>query len=857
MGLDREAGRVGGLARALGERLGAEVVPDERLSVADRRAVLALRRALHAGRADAGGPADRAGRAAVAALGGGPARDLAELERVAAALDAARERFAEDVTAERARVGEALLALARSHPVLRDFVTASSPRLLDDLERHVRAGEPWGGKRPRKGTGYVWRALARCAAKTTPRGWAGRLAAVPVEGREGPLLPYGARLGAVAAESTENVHRLWASLRALDLRTAAPDALLALTPLHRSTPDGFHCRAADVGEDADARAASRLRVVDLRRTPVLDAVVGVLADGPCPLGGLEAALAGGHGEKGRRVLRGFLDHLLRLGVLQLCAAPETRRLEWTAGAAAVAKAPARHPAPRGWFLDSYRKTDATVSAGAAARAAEGLRLARRLDALRAEGGAAAGDRTPRWQLLDEAREIGPEPRPLLDLLRAESGTEGVRAVSRARYEGWRPARTPGSAYARLLDHLAARLDDERVDVDEELLDALGAPRVQDWVASWPTDCLLRPLAGAPDEPVAVLESASPAGVLDARFAEALDTHHGGYANVPAYRAFLAAYERTTGVRFVELLVPPLGEPAANAVRRPAVTTWCTGDPNTGLYYPPDALDSVRHLPLHRITLRRAPGGTLIAEDAADGVRLLPVHHGTRTPVPPYDRLLRLLTAAGHPASQYALQLGGLAGAFPDAARVPRLTVGGRCGGRLVVSPAQWRLPRAGMWRPADPEPAKAERLAALRRAGGLPRFGYVRTEPGGKPVPVDLAALPALQALERLCQSAPDGRDLWFEEALPVPASEEGATALRDPAHDGAPVATQLLLRLPHDRTAHALAALAAREHATACGATDLPGPRPSSDGDGQGRTPHPQGEEREGKHHACHDRSS
>ena len=920
--LDRETARLAGRARALGERLGAEIVPDDRLSVPDRRAVLALRRALHAGRADVaradagctdasgGARSVHAGVAAVAGLNPGLADALTALEHDAAVLGAARERMAADVAAERARVGGALLSLARTHPVLHDFVTTSSPRLLDDLARHVRAGEPWTGKRPRKGTGYVWRALARTAAKTTPRGWAGQVAAVPVVGDRGEgvgdpgagsLLPYGARLDAVAAVSTENVHRLWVSLRALDLRTAPPSTLLALTPLHCFTEGEFHCRAVDTGE-AEGRAggggvrggSARLRRLALRRTPVLDAVLAVLADGPRALGGLENELAGGHGEKGRTVLRGFLAHLLGLGVLQICSVPESRRLEWTAGPAAVAKAPLRHPVPHGWFLDSYRTTDATVSAGAAARVTDGLRLARRLDALRALDVPAVPDTSteatphtgPGWQVLDEAARIGTEPRPLLDILDdhdhdhdAGSATnegpadpgERVEAVPRARYEGWRPARTPGSAYALLLGHLAERLDEDSVDLDEATLDALGAPPVPDWAENWPTDCLLRPLATADPsgdaggdadgepaaEPLAVLESASPAGVLDARFAEALDgLHEDGYANVRAYRAFLAAYERATGTRFVELLVPPLGEPAANAVRRPAVTTWCTGDPDTGLYHPPDDLGSVRHLPLHRVTLRRAgpDGGTLVAE--ADGVRLLPLHHGTRTPVPPYDRVLRLLTAAGHPALQYAVQLGGLAGAFPGAERVPRLTVGGS----LVVSAAQWRVPRARLWRPSDPEPEKAARLAALRRAAGLPRFGYVRTEPGGKPLPVDLAALPVFQAVERLCQSAPDGHDLWFEEALPAPV--EGAHALHDPAHgepsaagagtprdalvpDGPRVATQLLLRLPHDRTADSLAALAA-------GATDLPGTRPSSDGGAPGRT-HPQREVREGKHHACH----
>ncbi|MBO8193150.1 lantibiotic dehydratase, partial [Streptomyces oryzae] len=326
--------------------------------------------------------------------------------------------------------------------------------------------------------------------------------------------------------------------------------------------------------------------------------------------------------------------------------------------------------------------------------------------------------------------------------------------------------------------------------------------------------------------------------------------HGGsgaaYPNPAAHRDFLAAFERRTGVRFVELLVPPLADTAANAVRRPVTTGWCTGDPNTPLYYGPareggrpaaagrrsTPLPPVRHLPLDRITLRVAEGAeggegaegrVLIAE--ADGVRLLPVHHATRAPVPPYDRLLRLLASAGHPATTRMVRLDGLAGAFPGAARVPRLTVGGL----LVVSPAQWRLPRAALWRATDPEPAKVAALAALRRSAGLPRFGYLRTRPGAKPLPMDLAALPALQAIERLSRPEP-GADLVFEEALPAPHQ----------AAEPFGVAAQLLLRLPHDRTPEELAERAA---AAWCGAaTGLPGACPPSEGDGggmPGRTPH------------------
>lgn len=880
--LDAEAARQAGWARELAERLGCDVVPDDRLPRADRGSVLALRRRLHAAGAPARG--ERTVTGAVARLAPALARELGELAEAAARLGAGREEFAREVAAERERAGRFLLHACTADPVPGGFVDQTSPHLLEDMARRAAAGEPWGGKRMRKSTGYLWRALARAAAKTTPRGWVGQLAAVPVDlnpaavpappgavpaqptadGRQHPcvqrLLPCPApRLTDTATLRTENVHALWSALRALDPPGEGSRLPLSLTPLHHLTgvpgSGTLRCCVVDPGPEG-----SRLRRLTLRRTAVLDTIVAVLADGPLGADRIEAAVAARSvPAPSPAALRGFLAHLLRLGVLQVCAAPQATRPEWTAPRPVPpptgrgAREPSAVPRPRatgvraaprtavapggfaaggrsrtdGWFLDSYRALHTAVPGAAVPRVAEGLRLARRLAALRA---ADRGPQRPRWQQLDEAASIGPAPRSVAAILDAHHpvGTAAAPPRTPPRYTGWHPARTPGSGYARLLAHLAARLGEERVDVDEALLDAVGAPEVPAVLESWPADCLLRPLPGP--GPLAVLESSSPAGVVDARFADALHALHGDYPNVRAYRAFLAALEQASGVRFLELLLPPLGESAANAVRRPVLTGWCTGDPDTALYHDrvpsgPGAPRPVRHIPLERITLRRL-GDRLVAE--VDGVRVHPVHHATRTAAPPYDRLLPLLLGAGHPATGDVVQLCGQAGAFPRAQRVPRLTVGGH----LVVSPAQWRVPRTALWRATDTEPAKATALAALRRSLGLPRFVHLRATPGGKPVPVDLAALPALQAIERLCQTS-DGAELIAEEALPAP----GQLMLRDARYTGPPgdgdreaagaadrpdaVAAQLMLRMPCDVPA---AELAARAHAALRGTAGLPG---------------------------------
>ena len=795
---------LGARAAELGELLGEQAVPDDRLGTEERRAVLALRRRLHAGSP----PGDLRTARLLQRTHPELACSLDALEREHARLVRAAAEWESRVAAERERVGLLGLELVRTYPALRELVDGASPYVVPELERRSAAGEDWRGKRLRKASGYVWRAVARAAAKTTPRGWAGQLAAAPVaeeaEAVAAPsLLPQGVRLGAVAAEAVHNLHLAATDASATDLRHAPGSTLLAMTALHTAPPaEGGEAPLLHCGV-VDAEDRTRLRHVAVRRTGAVEMVRAVLAEGPKQLGELVGALTGGAEGERTAVARGLLDHLRRLGVLQVCAPPAARRLPWTQ--AAEARTWSRTPqlaegAPGAWFLDSHRRLDGSLPAAAADRVWRGLRTASRLAALRDADGSAR-----RVLLPPEAAELGTTPRRLGDIvterLLAEADKQHRPEPQRLpRYRGWRPPEESGSGYAALLTHLASRLDEPHVDLGSRLLDALGAPDAEHTLPAWPLDCLLRPLP-APG-PVAALETASPAGMLDARFAGALRTFHGGYSNADAYREFLAAVERETGARFVELLVPPLAEHAANAVRRPAAAACCTGDPNSAPHYGCTA-DSPHPPPLPRlslddITLRRS-GDRLVAESR--GRRLLPMHHATRTPLPPWDTVLRLLTSAGHPEGARIVQLDGLLGAFPEARRVPRLTVEGE----LVVSPAQWRLPGKLPWRPSDGDAAKVTALAELRAGAGLPRFGYVRTSPGGKPLPVDLAALPSLHLLERVCgQEGPE--ELLFEEALPAP----GAHLLRDALHDGAAVAAGVLLRLPHRTPPAELAARAA-----------------------------------------------
>ncbi|MFC9753048.1 lantibiotic dehydratase [Streptomyces sp. NPDC056921] len=817
-------------ARRLAEGLGP-VVPDRRLTDTERRAVLALRRRLHSGAAP--GPADCGFLETLTAAPEWLVREAGALCREAASALATRAELERALVDEHERVGALARSLVSDGPVLREFIDAVNPGLAEEVAVRLAEGGTWSGKRLRKRSAYLWRAVGRAAAKTTPRGWVGQVAPVPVggtgfaDGSGSPLLAPGAELAGLAAAAVENVHAVRTLAGARDLRSADPATALAPAPLHLTdgkdedgTGGTLRCYAIDPGDPR------RLRQVAVRRTALLDLLLTLFAEGPRTLAELERALP----VADPVVLRGFLTHLMGLGVLQLCVAPRRQHTAWTpaarvAGSGRLPRPGTRpgDPGPGGWFLDSYRGLDARVPERAAARVQHALRTAHRLAALRRADRDLTSDApppVPGTERLDE------RPRPVGEILAgllsgSGSGERPSPGPVPRRYGGWHPAHAPESGYARLLDRLAAHRDEAQVDIDDDLLDELGAPPAEEAVPPWPLDCLLRPLPGP--GPVAVLETASPAGIIDARFAEALQALYGGcgYGSVDSYRDFLAAVERRAGVRFVELLVPPVTERAANAVRRPVTTRWWTGDPNPAAYFGgPGGPDDPRHpdhryLPLDRITLRRS-GGRIVAE--VDGERVVPVHHATRNPMPPYDVLVRLLLSAGHPWAGTTLRLDGLAAAFPAhpaVIRSPRVTIGTG----LIVSPATWRVPRALLWRPGDGDLDRVRTLATLVRSATLPRFAFVRPAFEAKPVPVDLEALTALNAVERACAALP-GDELVIEEMLPGPVAGPHGPTLCDALHRGAPVAAELMLRLPFDRTAEELAVQAA-----AALTQDVPGP--------------------------------
>lgn len=324
--------------------------------------------------------------------------------------------------------------------------------------------------------------------------------------------------------------------------------------------------------------------------------------------------------------------------------------------------------------------------------------------------------------LDDPRVLeSPRPGPVLDAWAAMPPIEHTATT------GW-PAPRDGSGYAELRRRIAAGTHD----ITSALLDELGAPLSD----AGPFDCLVRPLPNG----TLVLEDIAPAATVDARFIDALTALHGPLPQFEEHRA----QHRTS----IELLIPPMTARAANAVRRPRYTDAWTGDPDIGKYC---ADTRGTYIPLSALHIR-ADG---IIE--ADGTPVRIVYHSARSPLPPWDRLARVLC----PPGPRARRLRGLG---------PRITVDGK----VVVSPRSWLVP------PLHGESVVDKAVDLMRQRDRLDLPRWLMT--GTKPVPCDLDSLRAITLLDR---------GGVVEEMLPRP-DELSVLDSAGTAH-----AAALLLRIP------------------------------------------------------------
>jgi hypothetical protein len=276
-------------------------------------------------------------------------------------------------------------------------------------------------------------------------------------------------------------------------------------------------------------------------------------------------------------------------------------------------------------------------------------------------------------------------------------------------------------------------------------------------------------------------------VLDARFMAMLEWLHGPVPHATAYREFLGELDRRSGIRSVELLIPPLAERAANAIRRPRYVDAWTGDSDPEIYgqsWCGHGSRAAEFLPLAELTVQRSGDQIRVA---AHGRPLRVLSHATRTPQGPWRLLASLLTDPGQRQLR-ACPLRCSLAAFDGRDWMPRITLAGSA----VLSAAQWRISDTELWDPAAPELTRARGLVSLSGRRGLPRWVFVSAQPSAKPRPCDLESLRALHILEQAAATGPPG--LIVEEMLPAPPDLALSAGTGKP---GDRVAAELMIRLP------------------------------------------------------------
>jgi hypothetical protein len=668
---------------------------------------------------------------------------------------------------------------------------------------------------------YLWRMIARGAVKTTPRTWLTHVALVAVDEAAPPPLALPTISGRCAVERVENVHVPRRELAVTGRLTA--DTLVTIAPLHQVA-----------GADAqfwtvDPANPVQLRSLTVRRVPLLTAIVEALDGGVRTMAGLHAALLAADPTTAPawELLAAFVGRLAMLGVIEPSTPPRRNCPVWEDVAAPggqerlISATPRVPPGVPGedHYLDVYRGAGAAVSGAACLVVEEAVRQVLRLSGL-------LDLQHPRQPPAFLSR-LDAEPRPVLDVLSerltevaAKQRVESAHgpATSRAGPEnsgnevadhpstGWRPP-IDGSAYHRLVswidDHAALSPGGPTVRLTAAVLDAVGAPEVD---LVWPMDCTVRPIGSGRE---GVLDVLTPAGALDARFGQALEALHGPLPHVAAYRNFLAELDERTGVASVELMIPPLRDAAANAVRRPGYTATWTGDADLSAYCVPSPDDPRRFIPLSGLTVRR-DGDSVVVEADGKPVRIL--YHSMRSAPWPWSLLQDLLMADSEQYARLAPRWRCPLVAMPHRGFLPRLAIGDF----LVLAPAHWRVKSGRFWDAASiGELEKARRLVRLREEAGLPRFVVVYSRgPRRRPYPCDLESLAAIDVFERALTPATEPADptldVYVEEMLPAPAEMPA----RDLAHQpGGRSAAEVMLRMPHRASPAELANLAAREY--------------------------------------------
>lgn len=771
------------LAARLAVRIGEEVVPHQMMSKHMRAVALDVRRALHRGEIL---PEPLFRRLLPAVL------DLsAEHKQLADALSAAHRRsrsivalqtqVVDELRREQGRLVRTAWESLDGHPIARSLLAWRTAGLGDEIRHHLAKAESWDSKKMRGLGEYFWKMIDRAACRSTPRDWHGQVALIAVDERSTPRSGF-ILSDQIATVSCENLHLHRRRVSRCGLTAAAADVRISITPLW--SVDGEYVTFWIPDPE------SRLLVTEVRMrcTQLLSTVLDLLSGGASKLTRFMEHLKRAEDIQQLEMLRKFIEYLVDQQVLQLTSTPNEDARSWRAHTSHESRqeipsgdptcTPGTHshtPGGSHRFLDIYRRTDDRLSLDYCLDLQRSFELAQRVLA------AIHVDHLSTAQAINEESVDG-QPRPVTDLLAEHIASSQVDPGAPRPSEHWPPPRNGNSSYARILQLIAASADvGSTVNLDHEDLNRCGAPN---GVINWPVDCVLRiPQHGC--NYAGILEEAFPAGSLDARFLSALRRLHGTVPHSDHYREFLALLEQASDMEFLELLIPPLSEGAANAVKRPPLYTrhW-TGDPDL-LTFCAATRRRPKYIPLNRVTLRRAQGRTIVE---ANGRPVCPMYHATRRPLPPWDTLAEwLLGAAPLPMRWAPRPLHRSLDAFSDRVWMPRIIVGGA----LVLAGAQWRIRTNELWDGKADALGKALTLNRLRTSRGLPRWVFVSSQVG-KPEPCDLESVRAIKVLERGAMRG--NGEFILVEMLPRPDQLLVTDALSDPDDR---LVSSIMLRFP------------------------------------------------------------
>lgn len=766
--LDAQTTSYAATARAAAADLGKILIPRSGLSAGERGTVLALRRALHKGDLVDG---DQTRQVATLAASQGADAELAArlkgLAHRAEELRSAADMAAAAVAAELDRLLGLPWRLLHGHPAGRLALTEGDIPASADVAARLADGEPWTTKRMRQRDDYLWRMIARGSTRSTPRGWLAHSVALTVASSGWTAGTQILIEDLAAVQVTQNIDHILAKADQLATGQPGDDVTVSRAPLAWIEADCLLAWQLK-GEERTSLTLSRLR-----RTGLLDAIWDRLAGGPERLTDLVRELVG-QDEAGAVALARFLAQLTLAGACQIARPPTASR----SGLTSLSRVrPAAALTATDGYRDVYRSARVPLAQAHGADLAEAVALALRVMACAERGAEPTPAKLP--------ASLAEEPRLLLDVAAdCVHGEEDIGA--HVHRHDWQVPATGDPGYRRMHAWLTAQLpgpadgDGKSIDIDAATLDAWDLPQA---CPGWPTDVLVRPMAGGAAGPIAVLSALSPAGVLDARFLPTLGGIGEPLPQAVAYQLFLDRLSGLTGVPFVEVLIPPLSARAANAVRRPCYTRYWTGDPDPSCYF--DAVRPSAYLPLAAITIRRE-GQAVVAEH--DGFRIWPVIHTARVASGPWLIVRTLLSLASPQLDRQSWRsLSYSLPAWPDRDHIPRITVGGK----LVLTAGQWRVRRGDLGSPQDRLADRARALATLRRARSLPRWVTIMADNHDEPVVADLDSLRTLRTVDRVPSR---NETLIFTELIPGP-DELPVRDLAEPSGQGH--WAELLLRLP------------------------------------------------------------